>query len=630
MPKTLDPRLANKDLLILAAMRLKHRQQHGAPQTLTIPETTLAQFVQHRPWQVDRHPFDWERHRYLLPLYEAFQLTPGANDGLQMVILKGAQTGASVFGMLGLIFLALKLPGSWSAYYLPDQAMTQIFSSNRFKPMVESNPLVAPLLGGERGESDNSNRLRTLGRSSVSFGYMGGKTSTESLPLLAVFFDEVRRMEGLHLNLAEERISHSPYPINIKLSTAGYPEQDIHAHFLRTNQQYYHSRCRCPDGVVLAAHWPDCIGIEGEEIFYRCPTCGTVITNPQEGRYLAHAPDKPIPGFHIPQTLSLAPLHAPAKLWAKYLDPQQDRGEFYRSALGLPYIDPDAQLVTADDLAACEDTELRWAPQGTNCVCGIDQMGGWNDVVVLQQVRSGKYRLVHLERIAGEDPFGDGRLDVLMRRYDVSCCVCDLNPNYNESLRFAKRWAPRVFLVTYSSSEQAPMIAWRDRERLRSQHANTAEGQFPYMVTIQRYKALDFALGLFRARLVAMPHRRGLVATVHDDHGVVRPVFLAEELFWPHLQRLVRQKHVLDAEQGTYKMEMVKVGADPHYAFAWLYAVVAAARSTGGGLPADLSLAPSLDLTQAPLIERATRTTVQRQWGLEGTRGAYDDDDAWR
>src|SRR5215831_18563662 len=88
----------------------------GAASTLAIPETTLAQFVQHRAWQIDRHPFDWDRHRYLLPLYEAFQVTPEANDGLQMVILKGAQTGASVFGMLGLLFIALKVPGSWSAY----------------------------------------------------------------------------------------------------------------------------------------------------------------------------------------------------------------------------------------------------------------------------------------------------------------------------------------------------------------------------------------------------------------------------------------------------------------------------------------------------------------------------------
>jgi hypothetical protein len=424
---------------------------------------------------------------------------------------------------------------------------------------------------------------------------MGGKTSTESLPLLAVFFDEVRRMSPVEMNRVAERISHSPYPIMVRLSTAGFPASDIHAHFLTTNQQYWHSNCRCVDGIVLAACWPDCIGIRAGAVFYRCPTCDTVITNPQDGRYIAHAPDKRIVGFHLPQTLSLAPLHAPAKLWAKFLDPHQDRGEFYRSALGLPFVDPEAQLVTPDDLTACEDPEVRWEAEGTNCVCGIDQMGGWNDLVVLKLTRQGKYQLVHMERIAGADPFGDGRLDALMRRYDISCCVCDQNPNFNEARRFASRWPGRVFLVSYSGNDLAPMVAWRDREQPRTQLATAPEMQFRWMVTMQRYKALDFALGLFRTRQVALPHRRGLVATVPDEHGVVRPVFMGEELFWPHLQRLVRQKAVLDAAQGTVKMEMVKVGGDPHFAFAWCYAVVAAARLGVGVLPRDFSMAPALD-----------------------------------
>jgi hypothetical protein len=39
---------------------------------------------------------------------------------------------------------------------------------------------------------------------------------------------------------------------------------------------------------------------------------------------------------------------------------------------------------------------------------------------------------------------------------------------------------------------------------------------------------------------------------------------------------------MLDDEQGTYKMEMIKVGSDPHYAFSYCYAVCAAHRSPGG------------------------------------------------
>jgi len=584
MPAVVDPRLANRAVLNMAATRLKHRMTHGLPQSeaLAIPETTLAQFVHGRPWQIDRHPFNWDRHQYLLPLYQAFHVAPDENAGLSIIVQKGAQVGASTFGMLALLFLALKFPGSWSAYFLPDQAMTHIFSSNRFKPLVESNPTIAPLLGGERGEGDNSNRLRTVGRSSVSFGYMGGRTSTESIPLLGIFFDEVRRMEPLDINLAQERISHSPYPIDVKMSTAGYPQQDIHAYFLKTNQQYFHTDCHCHDGIVLAEEWPQCIGVQGAEVFYRCPKCSAVIENPQIGRYIAHAPDKPIHGFHMPQTLSLAPLHQPQKLWEKYIDPQQDRGEFYRSTLGLPYIDREAQLVTEEDLIACENPDLTWEKEGINCSLGLDQMGQFNDVVIIKHTPRGKFRLMHIERIEGDDPFGDGRLDELMKRYDISHACVDLNPNYNESLRFCKRWYGRAHLVTYSSTDRADMFAWRDRRRPKDQTPNDPEVKFKFVVTLQRYKAMDYALGLFRERLVEMPPRRGLVQTVHDEHGVLRPVFMAEELFWKHMQRMVRQKHVLDDDQLTFKMQMVKVGPDPHLAFAWTYSVASASRSGGG------------------------------------------------
>ena len=238
--------------------------------------------------------------------------------------------------------------------------------------------------------------------------------------------------------------------------------------------------------------------------------------------------------------------------------------------------------MTDDDLTGCRDRDVDWETQGDRCAMGIDQMGGWNDVVLLAPYRGSKVRLVHLERLEGDDPFDDGRLDRLMRDYDVSCCVCDLNPNFNEAMRFAKRWESRVFLVTYASTERADMIAWRDRRKPKDQAANEDEVRFRYVVTLQRYKAIDYALGLFKERLIALPDPDGLHQTIRDDHGRVRPVAMGRDLFWPHMKRVIRQKTIVNEEAGVYKMEMVKIGADPHYAFAYTYAVVAASRRHSG------------------------------------------------
>jgi len=559
-------------------------------QGLRVPETTLYDFVTQRHFLVDRQPFDWPKHQYLVPLYQDFVLDP-PREGLALVLMKGAQIGASVWAMLGLLFTALKFPGTWSGYFLPDQNMTDIFSGARFKPLIDSNASTKALLGND-GDGENRKRLRNLGTSTILFGYLGGVTSTESAPLLSIFLDEVRRMDLAQMGLAEQRISHSAYPINVKLSTAGYPESDIHYYFLRSDQHFFHTRCQCPgdEGIVLSETWPECIGMRGAEIFYRCPRCDMRIVNPQDGRYRAHAPSKPVRGYHIPQTLSLAPLHTPAKLWERFTNPKEDRGEFYRSGLGRPYVDPESQLVTEADLKACVTPDVQWEKNGTHCAMGIDQRSAWNDVVILAPGRGQKLRLVHVERIESTDPFGNdmaargtrGRLDELMHDYDVTCCVSDLNPNYTEAMKFSQRYVPRAFLVTYSSSERADMIAWRDRVRKKDQQPNEEEVKFKWIVTLQRYKMLDYALGLFRQRQIELPHPRGLTQTIRDDHGILRPVFMGEELFWPHMQRIVRQKHVMDEAQGTYRMEMVKVGADPHLAFSFTYAVAAASRLPGG------------------------------------------------
>jgi hypothetical protein len=536
-------------------------------------ETTLAAFVTARRFQIDRHPFDWDRHRYLLPIYEAFTLSEG-QAGLTLSIIKGAQMGLSVWAMLGMIFVAVRFPGAWVGYFLPDQAMSHIFSGNRFRPLVESNPGLRAQLGAERF-SENNKRLRVLGESSLLFSYMGGETSTESVPLLGIFFDEVRRMDVTDIGLAEQRISHSSYPINVKLSTAGFPDADIDAAFKRTNQQHWHSRCRCAEGVDLAGIFPECLGIRPDAVWYRCPTCDTVIADPQDGQFIAHGPAGAPPGFHVPQTLST--YVSPAKLWEDWHNPEIDRGEFYRSRLGRPYIDVDAQLVTLDDLMACEHGDLVWPREGTNCAMGIDQKGMINDIVIKERTAAGKHRLVHLERIEDDEPFGT-RLDALMRQYDVSLCVCDMLPNYNDAMRFAKRWPARVFLASYQ--EHDPMIVWLDRQR--KERAVHAEAKFKYRVTINRYKGLHWSLSRFRLRLNEHPPRRGLIQTMRDDHGVTRPVAIAEEYYWKHVQRLVTQKETINDQQGTFRMVFVNVGLDPHYAHANLYADVALSRSGGG------------------------------------------------
>lgn len=561
---------------------------------------------------VDGQPFDWEGHRYLVEPYKSMRLTGYSNlDGAEFVWMTGAQVGKSIAAMLWLVFLALYFWGRYIGYFLPDKAKTEDFSDLRFKPMVRSIPDLRPVWGvdpsGDEGNVRGTDKksVRSLGPSKVLFSYMGGVTSTEAFPLVGICYDEVRRMDIGQVELARERLSHSPYPIDYKISTAGFPEADIDRYFQRSTMNRFHSACRCGDGVVLYEHFPACVGtklsgvtpaLKGlPDTFWVCPVCNEPIPNPQVGRWVAHNANARAIGWHIPQILS--PMQTAEKVFWAYLS-AQNLGEFYRSKLGIPYLSPEERPITLDHLKATVNPDLKWLTRGVNCAMGIDQMGGYNVVRVVQWGTSdergvAKSRTVHLEYVIAEDPWV--RCGELMEQYDVSVCVADWEPNYNEALRFVKQFPGRAWLADYSfdAMHADEVCEWADRPReSQGQKRAGQETKNKYRVRISRFHAIDWFYHRIKDRLTEQPHERGLVVELpvaRDHKGQVitveprsrrrpEPVFLAEEVYWKHLLSAARQKEVVDEAQGKNKMTYVHVGIDPHFLHAGLYAELALTR----------------------------------------------------
>lgn len=560
-----------------------------------VPDCLFDFVEQIRPTlKVDNEPFTWEGHEYLIEPYRAMAVTGDHNpEGLKMVLQCGAQVGKTVFGFMFLVWAALRFWGKYFGYFLPDQAMAMIFSDVRFKPTVRSIPEIRPLWGedptawdGDKRKTDQK-RVRSIGPSQIFFSYMQGQTSTESIPMLAVVFDEIRKMLEGDIERAEERMSHSPYPINFKYSTAGYPDANIDKYFKQSNQHKFHSNCGCKDGVVLSDVFPDCIGDKnGKEFFYICPTCKTIITNPRDGRWIAHNPSSPIVGYHIPQTLSC---RQDAGKILRAFQEASDLQEFYNSKLGVPYLSPEAQIVTTDILRSTVNVEIKWLRNGTNFAMGIDQMGGFNVIVVRYwgpkcDLGVCKSRLAHLEIVYGDDPWE--RADELMRQFDISACVADALPNINEARRFAQRWPGRVWLADYSyeSKGDQDICEWGDRpKQTNSEKKSSDEIKNRYTVRISRYHGLEWNLMKYVHRLKEQPHECGLVAEVKDNSGRAQVQFICEQVFWVHLQKLARRKEVINEAQGKYRMVFENIGIDPHFAHADLYAELALSRVSQEG-----------------------------------------------
>lgn len=619
MKRARAPKMRQAAAAMLRAM-LDDEVNHG--ECPLDPMANDAEFVAHYGLTIDGRSYDFDAYKHMLPVFE--------DEHPEQTIMAGAQTGKSGRVLARLIRAGLQHWGSMLGYYFPDYHLPRAFSSQRFKPMVLSSPALAGWLGTQTsGRKGTDNVLtRNLGPTTFYFLSVGGKTATEGLPLKGVFFDEVRRMSQADVELAMERYSAQVDPLDFKVSTAKFPDSDIHHYFQQGDQRYFHSVCGCADGVVLSLTFPNCVadlrsatpalkhkvahafehaglpylGMTGSdrikypEAAYVCPRCGEVIVDPREGWWEPHNHGAWVHSYQLPQILS--PTYPAGRVLKKSLN-MTDKAEFYNSGLGLPYIDAEALPVTQEDLDNSVRPTLRWPIKEDarwrkryvrDCAMGIDQMGGYNCCVIKQASPNGKWRTVHLEVVHGDDPWR--RCAELMELFDVRLCVADQNPNFNEARRFAKAFVGRVYLASYSQWTGAdgndPMVQWGPARMPKSQRGR--ETAFKHTVRINRTKGLQWSLQRWPEAKNETPHPDGLVQYLPVDskgrallvpglsRGSWTNVPICRRVYWYHQTRVafVQQYTSDDAKRrGQFKLEAVHIGIDPHFAHSELYANVA-------------------------------------------------------
>lgn len=533
--------------------------------------------------EVDNHKFDFDQHRYLLPLY--------LDQSIELVLIKAAQMGATIYMLLYLLWFARHNSVKVGLYF-PTGDGVSMLSKDRLSPLLRSSKELSQCVVDDMDTIGLKHIENIHGKvSSLYMLYLGGQASKDSVPLDAVCFDEVRLVKETDIDQALERISHSPHKLKRFMSTAGYPNEDIDKRFKQGSQFYWHVKCRCPDGFIPSDVFPDCIGVSGTDVYLRCPKCSTRIVDPQNGAYVAHNPKADFPSYHISQLISK--FITPKEIWTIF-NKTTNKREFYNAKLGRPYIDVENQPVTDDILESCVNTDISWALSvgGTkdlmkHCAMGVDQMGGFNYVVIMKRGADGKKQLVHLEIIEQHNPryWENGapvtpfkRLYQLMREFDVGVCVCDAMPNVNEAQDFARSFKGRVFLGWYGEAG-VDMVKWYDKLKVREQiRKGSQELRLKWQVVMHRYQTLDYALQQFIDREMTMPHPDSYLQVVRSEET---GRFEAEPIarrYWTHMKALVRQFTITNEETGKGKHEWIYIGGDPHFAHAHNYACIALER----------------------------------------------------
>lgn len=617
---------------------------------------------QYRPIHGRGEPVNFKRYPHLADLYR--------DIARNVVVMAGAQSGKTLWQYERTLWSAVEFWGRHIGIYYPDNGTAQK-NSLRFEEVAKSRHVLGKLFGASddvRSGSD-SLRLRTLGPSTLYFQSIEGKATTESTPMTVVLFDELRSMSKDSVRRAEERTSGQEAPHIIKVSTAAWPNSDIHAAFKQGDQKFFHSECRCPDGVSLSEVFPDCVvdlkgatpelkrkvehactmagvpycGVSDEDLatygpgILMCPTCGTFILNPRDGWWVPHNPDSPVSSWQFAQMLN--PVMSGPRLAQKLWRPASgvpDMGSMYRDVAGMPYIGAEDRPLSRDLLESIVRTDLIWpANQNlawrrkfmTNTAMGIDHMKGYNCIWIKQRAPNGKARTVHLEVAHGGNPWV--RCGQLMHEYDVGLCVIEEGPNYNEALAFADAFKGRVYLLHYSPNRGGDLARWRLPSRsVKGDEVRSTR----YVVTVNQDRAMQWSIGQWQRRAQEMPPptgERGLYARLKTKDGRVvfspelldgewNPVSMAEDVIFPHLEAVAFMKDYRDKEgeksgDGRYDLKFQPIGMDPHFALAGMMADLALSRLGGIDVAEDYSQPHVTDTAEDAMSAEEIRARLRSQ-----------------
>jgi hypothetical protein len=537
-------------------------------------------------FKVDHRSFTFAKRKYLKKIY--------LSTNPLISVRKCTQVGLTIWMVLKVLhklryaeLIGAKIAKK-AGFYFPVHDAVSKFSKDRLAPLVANIPEFSEVM-----DNQGSIELKQLGNSSLYMSYMGGTATKDSTPLDIICLDETRLMDVADINQVEERLSGSLTPEIYKISTAGLPNDAIDKAFLQGNQQFWHTVCNCSDGVILSDVFPDCIGQRRKkggvvEYFYRCPVCGKEDLEPQDGDYRAHNPSSHIDSFHIHHMLS--PTKTPKIVWERYITTDNIK-EFYNAVLGKPYIDEENIGLTDDELVACVNTDLTWGMDKQNTCMGVDQRSGQLHVVILKP-SSGKKQIVHVEVVDNYcERYKEGgkivspfkRLYQLMHEYDVDMCVLDALPNANEAKEFAAEFPGRIFLSYYKGSQD--MARWSDKNPKTKNsdppplRKSKDSLKFKWVVLLDRYKSIEYALRHWRDRSVECPPPRGLVQEVRDEKtGTYQPEFVCENILFTHMKSVVRELVQSKLEPGRYRYRWNNLGLDPHFLHAFTYAVIASER----------------------------------------------------
>lgn len=385
------------------------------------------------------------------------------------VTLKSAQGGFTEIGINRALW-HIDVNKKDVLYVLPTATNAGDFSKARFGGALFNSPYLKSIF-----TQTNTSGLKQAGATSLYIRGSRGDSNLKSIPAAVLFLDEFDEMDQRAVALALKRLSGQPEKEIWFISTPTLPNYGVSAEYLLTTQEHFTFKCpKCSRQTTLT---PECLVVRGETIndpdihksYLKCKECDNKLDQEDKWRWLSKGlwtptyqnGDRSRRGYHINQFYSSTV--TPAELAADYirgLNNEFYAQEWFNSVLGLPYVGDGAQLDEAQVQACKAEHRLGEPPQAGGPfkirTMGIDQ-GNTSYYVIVEwsfpQVGPDINSMASAKVVDYGKFFplsdGYGRIDELMREWQISFAVIDPDPFFEGASAFGKRFNGHVHMCRY-------------------------------------------------------------------------------------------------------------------------------------------------------------------------------------
>lgn len=432
------------------------------------------------------HNLEFRTHKYQVQIFH--------DKNPYIVFIKSTQNGISEWALVRAIGHAIQ--GMRVFYVLPTLPVVGRYVKERYDKSVRETAYYRGLVKAIKEQKDSkysdSMSLKDIGDGTIAFVNSMSRKGFVEFPADEVITDELDECDQDNIKMAWERMSHSNYRWQVKISNPTYQGMGIDEEYADTDKMEWH--VVCPGGHRVRIDWFKHIVQELDDGRYAvrdqdwtwnskqdirpiCDQCGRPIDNRGDGLWIPTGSSRKR-GYRITKLFSSTVSYV--ELLDRFNDGLKNDSalqRFYNADLGEAFTAQGSQITTGM-LEGCVGSHRPGVEAGT-IVAGVDVGSDYNYLIA--KLLPEGLRVLKV----GKEQDTDQLINTL-REYGVAVVVVDGMPETREARKISR--AVRLGMLCYFGNVKGDSI-------------NPASG----IITVQRTPAIDAVKEAIQTKAIQLP-----------------------------------------------------------------------------------------------------------------------------